>query len=78
VDEQGNFRLTTFREGDGAPAGEYRVTVVWYLARRSSPGEDPVPVNHLPPQYASAETSQLRAVVNKGTNTIEPFRLVTR
>src|SRR5262245_30863632 len=25
----GSFRLTTFAAGDGAPAGEYVVTVVW-------------------------------------------------
>ncbi len=78
IDEQGKFKLTTFKEGDGAPAGEYRVTVVWYLATRQSAQEDPVPVNYLPPRYASAETSPLRATVGKGTNTIEPFRLAAR
>jgi hypothetical protein len=25
----GSFGLTTSRPGDGAPAGEYRVTVIW-------------------------------------------------
>src|SRR5262245_25735487 len=46
VDEQGNFKLTTFTDGDGAPEGEYKVTVVWYVATRPSPTEDPVPVNY--------------------------------
>src|SRR3954454_14523350 len=32
VDEQGRFTLTTERSGDGAPSGEYRVTVVWFVA----------------------------------------------
>jgi hypothetical protein len=75
VDEQGNFRLTTFAEGDGAPAGEYRVTVSWYLATRQSPTEDPVPVNYLPEKYGKPEASGLRATVSAGANTIDPFRL---
>ena len=78
IDEQGNFKLTTFKEGDGAPAGDYRVTVVRYLATRRSPNEDPVPVNHLPPRYGQAETTELRATVGKGNNAIEPFRLAAR
>lgn len=76
VDEQGNFRLTTFAEGDGAPAGEYRVTVVWFLAKRASATEDPIPVNQLPARYGNPETSQLKATVTKGPNTLEAFRLV--
>src|SRR5262249_26197607 len=32
VDADGSFRLTSFRSGDGAPEGQYRVSVVWYLA----------------------------------------------
>src|SRR5262245_38294847 len=29
ADAGGTFRLTTYESGDGAPAGSYRVTVVW-------------------------------------------------
>lgn len=29
VGEDGNYTVTTFLTGDGAPAGEYMVTVVW-------------------------------------------------
>src|SRR5437016_3167193 len=32
VDNEGNFTLTTYAAGDGAPEGRYQVTVVWYLA----------------------------------------------
>lgn len=78
VDEQGKFELTTFRKGDGAPEGEYRVTVVWYVATRVSPNDDPIPINQLPPRYARAETSQLKAIVSKGNNVLQPFNLEVR
>jgi hypothetical protein len=29
ADREGNFKVTTFRADDGAPAGNYAVTVVW-------------------------------------------------
>src|SRR5205823_1996593 len=31
VDEKGKFTLTSYRQDDGAPEGEYAVTVTWYL-----------------------------------------------
>lgn len=43
VGEDGSFRLTTYRTGDGAPEGEYVVTVVWPEPRKSPldpPGRD--------------------------------------
>ncbi len=78
VDDQGNFTLTSYATGDGAPEGEYRVTVVWYLASRAGgrgAGEDTVSRNYLPEKYARAETSQLRATVAKGQNGLPPFEL---
>ncbi|MFM7149681.1 MAG: hypothetical protein ACKO23_07555 [Gemmataceae bacterium] len=78
VDEQGNFKLTTFSKEDGAPEGEYKVSVVCYLASRSSPREDPVPVNVLPARYGNPETSQVRVQVKKGSNRLEPIELKVR
>jgi hypothetical protein len=79
VDDSGNFTLTSYKTGDGAPAGEYQVTVVWYLAVKSGSGpEDYATRNFLPARYGAAETSQLRATVTKGNNQLEPFRLSPR
>jgi hypothetical protein len=76
TDEQGNFSLTTFAAGDGAPEGDYRVAVVQYLASRPrGPGEDSTTRNYLPDRYGRAETSQLRATVGKGENTLQSFDL---
>jgi hypothetical protein len=76
VDDQGRFTLTSFKDGDGAPPGEYRVTVVWYLARPTRPGSDEtVSANYLPAKYATADTSQLTATVTAGGNELRPFEL---
>jgi hypothetical protein len=72
VDEQGRFTLTTYTAGDGAPAGEYRVAVDWFL----SPGRDQDPRNYLPPQYARADVSPLPPVtVAKGDNELPLIEL---
>jgi hypothetical protein len=76
VDKQGQFALTSFKDGDGAPAGEYRVTVVWYLARQTRPvSDETASANYLPPKYASVETSNLSVTVTPGTNELRPFEL---
>jgi hypothetical protein len=76
VDEEGSFTLTSYKQGDGAPEGEYLVTVQWFLAtkpRNASADDDYITVNHLPPRYGSTETSGLRATVRKGDNELPPF-----
>ena len=75
VDAQGRFRLTTYAEGDGAPEGEYRVTVQWFLATRARGGDDYQSVNYLPARYARAETSGLRATVTRGENNLPTIDL---
>jgi hypothetical protein len=77
VDEHGRFALTSYKAGDGAPEGEYRVTVAWFLSS-GRPDDDNPPVNYLPARYALPDTSPLRAVVRKGGVELEPFRLEAR
>src|SRR5882724_4305936 len=38
TDEDGRYRLTTYRQGDGAPPGEYVVTVYWPAPPSASKG----------------------------------------
>jgi hypothetical protein len=78
VDEHGNFTLTSYRAGDGAPEGEYRVAVVLFRAvppRRSAEGDDLPPRNLLPEIYSRADSTPLRATVKHGRNNLEPFEL---
>jgi hypothetical protein len=77
TDDQGYFTLTSYANSDGAPEGDYAVTVTWFRVARSGK-EELVPCNVLPQRYASRQTSQLRATVTAGDNELTPFRLTVR
>ena len=66
TDAEGRFGLTTDRPGDGVPAGEYAVTVVWRRPFYDSEGK-PGP-NLLPARYADPKKSGLKATVKSGKN----------
>jgi len=77
LDESGQFTLSTYGSRDGAPTGEYFVTVEWWQARQTKlrDGDDSPPINRLPARYADAHGSKLRVQVTEGTNELQPFRL---
>jgi hypothetical protein len=78
VDKDGNFVLTTYDANDGAPAGEYAVTVEWWLTSataRTPEGDSPPPTNRLPARYARPETSKLRVRIEEGGNQIPLIKL---
>jgi hypothetical protein len=74
VDAEGRYCLSTYQPRDGAPPGEYRVTVVW-----PSPGsgERPGP-DRLGGRYAKPAQTPLAASVREGSNMLEPFDLQPR
>ncbi len=74
VDRQGNFVLTTYRSADGAPVGEYLVTVE-LRPLVDKDGELVPGPNVLPPQYSAPQTSNLVARVVEGANTV-PIQIV--
>ncbi len=67
VEPDGSFTLSSYNPFDGAPEGEYRVTVVWREPAFDATGK-PGP-NRLPTRYATAATTELTARVKTGTNT---------
>lgn len=73
VDEKGEFHLTTFQKDDGAPAGEYIVTVEWRPAKKAP--FDPEPQDRLAGRYRDPAISKLRATVGHGPTLLEPFRV---
>jgi hypothetical protein len=75
VAADGSFTLTTYAKNDGAPAGDYLVTVEWRLAEKTSGNDYQPGPNRLPERYSRPETSGLRARIEKGSNELEPFQL---
>jgi hypothetical protein len=69
----GSFELSTYKPGDGAPAGRYTVSIVWSKTNPNdnrSRGPD-----LLRGRYAQAEKSGLQVEVKEGKNQLSPFEL---
>ncbi len=73
--EQGEFRISTRGAEDGAPAGDYVVTVELRAERLI--GEEMVRdgQNLLPPRFAQAKSSPLRCTISIAENSLPPFEL---
>jgi hypothetical protein len=71
---EGKFQLTTYEEEDGAPAGNYRVSVVWRPVPKSRlEAEGP---DKLKGKYSNPATSGLDAEISKAPETaLKPFQL---
>ena len=73
VAPDGSFQVGTFSAKDGAPEGEYVVTVEW--RKLIVNGRDAVAgPNVLPAEFSSPEKSKLRVKVAKGNNEL-PLQL---
>lgn len=70
VKEDGTFALTTYAEGDGAPEGEYAVTIDWRPpakdAKFSLGDGGPAGPPKLNPKYGNPQQPVLKATVKKG------------
>lgn len=79
VEPDGSYTISTYRQHDGAPAGEYLVTIYWPVERpKRKVGEDDDPGINLPDRlggkYSNPETTTLRATVSSGENSVD-FKL---
>ena len=70
VDSAGKFTLTTYSSNDGAPEGDYDVTVELWISKNDNPA-----VNHLPSRYQQTKSSGLHARITPGENQLTPFKL---
>ena len=72
TDRSGRFQATTYVANDGAPAGEYAVTVVFHQLEKQ--GESFVPGrNILSPKIASPASTDISIRVAEGTNQLKPI-----
>ncbi|MBM3965148.1 MAG: carboxypeptidase regulatory-like domain-containing protein [Planctomycetes bacterium] len=69
TDDQGRFQLTTYEVDDGAPVGQFTVTVEQWI--RDDPNLPPS--NHLVATLAKPESSGLQASITQGANEIPPL-----
>lgn len=71
VDKDGKLKVTTFNGGDGAPAGEYTVTVQWYKLVKN--GADLIAgPNVVPRKYGQPGSSDLVVkVAEAGPNSVD-------
>lgn len=72
----GSFQVTTYETHDGAPIGNYRVTVSWQgpLDGVKYDDQDALP-ERLPTRYQNPGSSGLSVEVSTGVNQIPPFDL---
>ncbi len=77
VGADGSFRLTTYANGDGAPSGDYAITVVWPTGPQRRDGDDdgPTETDLLRGRYAQAATTPLRATVGPTRTTLPTIEL---
>jgi hypothetical protein len=73
----GKFSLTSYEPRDGAPAGEYQVTIVWPEEGKIDPNnpETPPARDRLGDRYAAPGQSGLTATIDAGPTELKPFEL---
>lgn len=71
VDHDGSFQLTTRQPSDGAPEGEYHVTVSW----PTKGSDSDYTYEQLPPKYQVAQSSGLKLRVASGQRELDPLTL---
>jgi hypothetical protein len=77
TDAEGNYKLTSYATGDGAPEGNYGISLVCFRAQPIRKGGDSDATNVVPVRYANAATSKLKATVVRGDNELPPLQLKT-
>ncbi len=70
----GSFTLTSYESSDGAPAGNYTVTVELRPLVKHG-GDITAGPNTLPPKYSRAETSPLIVQIAEGRNDLSELRI---
>ncbi len=74
TEADGSFQLSTYRSNDGAPEGEYSVTIVW-PAYEWKGDEDAEGADRLQGRYGNVKEPFTKIVVAKGGNSLPEFNL---
>jgi hypothetical protein len=74
VGNDGAFAVTTFAGGDGAPEGNYVLTVVWYKPIKKGADIQAGP-NVIPKKFTAPQTSNLTVKIASGQNDLPTIQL---
>lgn len=69
VEADGTFHVTTYQEGDGAPAGNYNVAVMWFGKNGDATAD------RLGGAYARPDQSDVRVTISIGDAELEPIEI---
>lgn len=79
VDSAGVYTLNCYTQGDGAPAGEYLVTIAWEVDGAGADSDDPeasaIVPDRLKGKYSDPAQSGLKALVSSGATEVPEFAL---
>lgn len=78
VDAEGAFRISTYQRDDGAPPGDYAVTIVWRGPNPRANGEgdeDAAGPDRLAGRYANPQASPWRMTVGHEAVRLERFEI---
>ncbi|MEI8017275.1 MAG: hypothetical protein WCH39_03695 [Schlesneria sp.] len=81
VDEDGEFRLTTLKQFDGAEPGDYWVAISWCKPKDPNRSEVEYGPELLPKKYqnpAESGLKELRVTIEEGDNELPPFEISTK
>jgi hypothetical protein len=75
VGPDGTFRIGTYGDGDGAPEGEYRVTITWPTTRTDPKTGDEISEDRLKGRYNDPTKGTRKVTIKVGNNELEPIQL---
>jgi hypothetical protein len=71
VKPDGTFELSSYAAGDGAPPGEYIVTVQWHKTIKPVGGDPTLGPNLVPTQYSKPQTSPVVVTIAEQPNELK-------
>jgi hypothetical protein len=75
VKPDGSFVFGSYDSNDGAPSGEYSLTVEWRKIVKSADGSPVLGPNVIPPKYARPQSSPVSIRIAEKSNELDPITL---
>ena len=75
VKPDGSFVIGTYGADDGAPPGEYSMTIEWRKIVRSSDGSPVLGPNVVPVKYARPQSSPVSIMIAEKSNELDPIKV---